>query len=39
VLFSGTIQSNLAYADRNCPQEVLENASEIAQATEFIKAK
>jgi ATP-binding cassette subfamily B protein len=39
VLFSGTIQSNLAYADRNCPQEVLEKAAEIAQATEFIKAK
>ena len=39
VLFSGTIHSNLAYADKNTSQENIENAAAIAQATEFITAK
>ena len=39
VLFSGTIHSNLAYADKNTSQENIENAAEIAQATEFISSK
>jgi ATP-binding cassette subfamily B protein len=38
-LFSGTIESNLRYADEEAPAEVLQKASEIAQATEFIEAK
>ncbi len=38
VLFSGSIKSNLAYADKNAPLENLEKASAIAQATEFISA-
>lgn len=36
VLFSGTIESNLKYADENATQEEIEKAAEIAQATEFI---
>jgi ATP-binding cassette subfamily B protein len=38
-LFSGTIETNLRYADENAPKELLEEAAEIAQATEFIDAK
>jgi len=38
-LFSGTIESNLLYADKLATQEDLENAVEIAQAGEFIYAK
>ena len=38
-LFSGTIESNLRYADEDAPEELLEEAAEIAQATEFIEAK
>jgi ATP-binding cassette subfamily B protein len=38
-LFSGTIESNLLYADENASQETLELATEIAQATEFISEK
>jgi ATP-binding cassette subfamily B protein len=38
-LFSGTIDSNLRYADENAPEEVLQEAADIAQATEFIEAK
>ena len=38
-LFSGTIESNLRYADENAPEELLQEAAEIAQATEFIEAK
>jgi len=38
-LFSGTIESNLLYADENASQETLELATEIAQATEFIAEK
>lgn len=35
-LFSGTIESNLLYADKNASPKVLESAIEIAQAKEFI---
>ncbi len=38
-LFSGTIESNLRYADENASEEELELAADIAQATEFISAK
>jgi ATP-binding cassette subfamily B protein len=38
-LFSGTIESNLLYADENASQETLELATDIAQATEFIAEK
>ncbi len=38
-LFSGTIESNLLYADENACAEDLELAAEIAQASEFIKEK
>lgn len=36
MLFSGTIESNLLYADKNASQEVLSEALDIAQASEFI---
>ncbi|NTW43455.1 MAG: ABC transporter ATP-binding protein, partial [Anaerolineaceae bacterium] len=36
MLFSGTIDSNLRYADENASKETLLKAAEIAQATEFI---
>ncbi len=36
VLFSGTIESNLRYADENASDEALREAAEIAQASEFI---
>lgn len=39
VLFSGTIKSNLSYADKKSTQENLEKASSVAQATEFITSK
>jgi len=39
VLFSGTIESNLRYADENAGDETLRWAAEIAQASEFIDAK
>jgi len=38
-LFSGTIESNLRYADENASEETLKEAAEIAQASEFINAK
>ena len=38
-LFSGTIESNLLYADENASQETLEEAVDIAQASEFIYNK
>jgi len=38
-LFSGTIASNLYYADENAPEEVLEEAVHIAQASEIIEDK
>jgi ATP-binding cassette subfamily B protein len=37
-LFSGTIASNLRYADENASDEALKEAADIAQATEFIAA-
>jgi ATP-binding cassette, subfamily B, multidrug efflux pump len=36
-LFSGSIESNLRYADEHASPEVLAEAAEIAQASEFIK--
>jgi ATP-binding cassette subfamily B protein len=36
ILFSGTIESNLHYADDNASAEVLNEAADIAQASEFI---
>ena len=38
-LFSGTIESNLLYADENASPADLEQAVEIAQAKDFISAK
>ena len=38
-LFSGTIESNLRYADRDAGRETLEESVGIAQASEFIFAK
>ena len=39
VLFSGDIDSNLAFGCPDAPHEQLEKAAQIAQATEFITAK
>ena len=39
VLFSGTIESNIKYADENMSDERMIEAARIAQATEFIEAK
>jgi ATP-binding cassette subfamily B multidrug efflux pump len=39
MLFSGTIESNLLYADQNASPETLTTAAEIAQASEFILDK
>jgi len=38
-LFTGTIESNLRYADQDASDETLQDAAEIAQAMEFIQAK
>jgi ATP-binding cassette subfamily B multidrug efflux pump len=38
-LFSGTIESNLLYADENASDEDLKLAADISQASEFINAK
>jgi ABC-type multidrug transport system, ATPase and permease components len=38
-LFSGTIESNLRYADENAEEEVIKKSAEIAQAMEFIDEK
>ncbi len=38
-LFSGTIESNLRYADEDASAETLREAADIAQASEFIMAK
>lgn len=38
-LFSGTIESNLLFADENAEDEDLKSALEIAQATEFVFGK
>ncbi len=37
-LFSGTIESNLRYADDNADHDLMKEAAEIAQASEFIFA-
>ncbi len=39
LLFSGTIESNIKYADDNMSDERMYKAAEIAQATEFIETK
>lgn len=39
VLFSGTIESNVKYGCPDAPDEEMERAARIAQATEFIEAK
>ncbi len=39
VLFSGTIESNLRYADDAAAPETLQWAADVAQASEFINAK
>lgn len=39
VLFSGTIESNLRYADDRAADEALRQAADIAQASEFINAR
>lgn len=39
VLFSGTIESNLRYADENATDEMLASAIDIAQVTEFVSGK
>lgn len=36
ILFSGTIESNLRYADENASLDTLKNAADVAQASEFI---
>ena len=38
-LFSGTIESNLLYADENASNEILKESVDIAQASEFIYSK
>ncbi len=38
MLFSGTVKSNLQYADSQAPFETLQRAARIAQADEFISA-
>jgi ATP-binding cassette subfamily B protein len=38
-LFSGTIESNLLYADENAPTDRLATAADVAQATEFISTR
>jgi ATP-binding cassette, subfamily B, multidrug efflux pump len=39
ILFSGTIKSNLLYADKNSTMDNIEKASSVAQAAEFISSK
>ncbi len=36
ILFSGTVESNLRYADENASEEAIENALEVSQAKEFV---
>ncbi len=38
-LFSGTIESNMLYADKNASPEMLKSAIEISQAAEFVASK
>lgn len=39
LLFSGTIESNIKYGNPDMPDEQMEEAAQIAQATEFIETK
>ena len=39
ILFSGTIESNIKYGNPDMPDKQMEEAAQIAQATEFIEAK
>ena len=39
VLFSGDIESNLKYADKNAPEELINKAIDIAQAREIVEEK
>ncbi len=39
ILFSGSIYSNLTYADKDATEEEAQKAAEIAQAMDFIRAK
>ena len=39
MLFSGTIESNIKYSNEEMPDKQMEQAAEIAQATEFIEGK
>lgn len=39
ILFSGTIKSNLYYADKNSSMDNIKKAASVAQATEFIDSK
>ncbi len=39
LLFSGTLESNLRYADEHAPDEVLEEAIAIAQAREVVESR
>lgn len=39
ILFSGTIASNIKFADNNIPDEKMKEAAEIAQARDFIEEK
>jgi len=39
MLFSGTVESNLRYADENASEDSLKEATDIAQASEFIFEK
>lgn len=39
ILFSGTIESNIKYADETMSDEQMKEAAEIAQATDFIEEK
>lgn len=36
VLFSGTIESNLKYADQNASEDAIQNALQVSQAEEFV---
>jgi ATP-binding cassette subfamily B protein len=36
ILFSGTVESNLRYADENASDEAIENALKVSQAEEFV---
>lgn len=39
ILFSGTIESNIKFADKNISDERMKKSAEIAQASEFIEEK